>query len=74
MNAKDIALEAVAEGMHILNLMIMIDKNAWPTTSVPRANLDRMAHALGFPDAPAVQKLVEDNRQHATAKRRDAGW
>ena len=74
MDVKNIALEAIAEGMHILNLMVIIDKDAWPTTSVPRANLDKLARAIGFLDAPAVQKQVEEDRQHATAKHRDAGW
>ena len=75
MNATTIALEAITEAMNILYTLSQIDHDEqWVTDSVHLANLDRMAQALGFPNASTIQKQIEGDRQHEADKYRDLDW
>lgn len=52
MDARETAMAAIAEGMHILEVFAEVAHNEqWVTSSVPRGELDRFARELGFKDA-----------------------
>lgn len=73
MNTKTVALEAITEAVNILYTLSQIDfDERWVTADCAYlTRLDRLAQALGFPDALTAQKQVEGDREHEDNKYRD---
>ena len=66
------ALEAIAEGMNILQLLACAtDKTQWIDDSVPLSKLNELARSLGYRDAQSVHSQVEGDRQDEMNGRRD---
>ena len=71
-NVKAVALNAITEAVNILyNLAAVTYNKQWTIDSVYIGNLDKMAQALGFPNALAVQERIEGDKQHEADKYRD---
>ena len=59
-----VALEAIAEGMNILQLLAYVTDNIqWINDSAPLGKLNELAQSLGHHDAQSVHTHVEGDRQ-----------
>ena len=67
-----VALEAIAEGMNILQLLACATDNIqWINDSIPLSKLNELAQSLGYRDAQSVHTHVEGDRQDEMDKHRD---
>lgn len=64
MNNKQIAMKAIAEGIHLLRLLEGKYEDAgWINHSTPSKKLGDLAKSLGFRDALTVERVVIEDEE-----------